>query len=312
LTVGVAFRVFILSLLTLTLVSCVTSSVPEKTLADEYYNLGNAWFDLKKYDQAARAYQAALGWNPSLKIAIINLARTKAEQGEPAEALTLLAPLVTSDPENLIVLQYQAWLTAKHLGLAAAADRYLALSLRLPGDAATQLNAGLCLDAADRTNEAFVVFSAWKALDGKTWVGLSAWARTLEKLSAAGVADAWFEAADSLPEGDARRFAPLTARARALEADRLFGDAVQTWNTALALPPASDQERGKALFQKGSLLLLEIEDYAMGSQSLIEAWKAGYQDAEAWKALRTNPRLRFSVKLEADLKLASVAQGATP
>ena len=306
---GVAFRVTILSILTLILASCVTSSAPEKKIADEYYNLGNAWFDLKKFDQAARAYQAALEWNPNLKIAVVNLARTKAEQGDPAGALLLLAPLVESDPDNLVVLQYQAWLTAQHLGPAAAADRYLSLSIRLPGDSAIQLNAGLCLDAAGRTVEALSAFQTWKALDGKSWVGLSSWARVLEKSKAPGVADAWFQAASSLPEGDSRRFAPLTARARALESDQLFGDALDAWKLALSLPSSPAQGRGEALFRQGALLLLEIEDYATGSQALIEAWKGGYQDAEAWKRLRTNPRLKFSVKLEADLKLASVAQG---
>ncbi len=78
--------------------------------------------------------------------------------------MALLAPLAEADPDNLVVAQYLAWLVAKQKGPAAAADLYSALALKLPGDAATQFNAGLCLDAANRTGEALVALKAWKAL----------------------------------------------------------------------------------------------------------------------------------------------------
>lgn len=306
-TVGTRGATVILILL-VSLVSCasVGSLPPGTVLADEYYNLGNDFFDLKKYDKAARAYQTALKWNPDLKIATVNLARTKAELGDIEAALALLAPVAAADPDNLVVAQYQAWLTAKQGGVAAAADLYAALALRLPGDASIQFNAGLSLRAAQRPQEALSAFQAWKALDGKTPAGLAALAELLEETGAPGAADAWYDAAAVHPENDAKRFAPLARRAKALEAAQLFGDAVQTWTTALALPASADQQRGEALFRKGALLLLHIEDYQQGSEAVIEAWKAGYQDAEAWKALRNDPGLKFGVRLEADLKLAEV------
>lgn len=297
----------VILILLVSLVSCasVGSSPPGAALADEYYNLGNDFFDLKKYDKAARAYQTALKWNPDLKIATVNLARTKAELGDIDAALALLTPVAAADPDNLVVAQYQAWLTAKQGGVAASADLYAALARRLPGDASVQFNAGLSLRAAQRPQEALAAFQAWKALDGKTPTGLAALAELLEE-TGAGSADAWYDVAAAHPENDAKRFTPLARRAEALEAARLFGDAVQTWTTALALPASADQQRGEALFRKGALLLLHIEDYQQGSEGVIEAWKAGYKDAEAWKTLRNDPNLKFGVRLEADLKLAGV------
>jgi len=275
-------------------------------LADEYYNLGNQWFDLKNFDKAAKAYQTALTWNSELKIAAVNLARTKAELGDAGGALAILAPVAASDPDNLVVAEYQAWLTAKQNGAAAAADLYAALAAKLPGDGTTQFNAGFCLKAAERNQEAMAALRIWKTLDGKSWAGLSLLAELSEQNHGPETAQAWLEAAESLPEDDAKRFAPLAQRAKALEKDGLFGDAVQTWDAALALPLMVDQPRGEALFRKGSLLLLGMEEYQTGSQALVEAWKAGYKDPEAWKDLLKKPSLKFRPRLEIDLKLAGV------
>jgi tetratricopeptide (TPR) repeat protein len=287
------------------LTSCTT--VPSKALADEYYNLGNAWFDLKKYDLAAAAYQKAATWNPDLKIAVLNWARARAESGDAAGALQLLTPLAASDPDNLIVAQYRAWLTAKDQGAAAAADQYTALAAKLPGDANTLFNAGLCLKAAKRNDEALAMLTAWQTIDGKNPAGMAALAELTAAADPAKAADAWLAAVQAMPEGDAKRFAPMMARAKALEAAKLYGDAVQVWTAALALPAADDQARGEAQFRLGSLYLLQIEDYQQGLTALLAAWKAGYTDKDAWKNLRGDPSLKFGVRLEADLKLAGVA-----
>ncbi len=284
------------------------TSVPSKALADEYYNLGNAWFDLKKYDLAAAAYQKAVNWNPDLKIATLNWARALAESGDAAGAVRLLSPLAASDPNNLVVAQYRAWLTAKDQGPAAAADQYKALADKLPGDANTLFNAGLCLKAAGRKNEALAILTTWQTLDGKNAAGMAALAELTAEADPAKAADVWLAAAQALPEGDAKRFAPLMARAEALETAQLYGDAAQVWTSALALPKADDQPRGEAEFRLGSLYLLQIEDYQQGLTALLAAWKDGYDKKDAWTALRSNPDLKFTVRLEADLKLAKVAQ----
>ena len=287
---------------------CTSAHPPRKELAAAYYDIGNAWFEMKKFDQADKAYQLALYWNPDLKIAVLNMARTKAEIGDATTALELLAPLAAAEPDNLIVAQYQAWLVAKQDGPAAAADLYADLSKKLPGDASVQFNAGYCLEAANRTSEASTALQLWKSLDGKGYTGLSTLAAVVDKSDRAKGAEAWLDAVNALPENDPKRFLPLAARAKDLEFLELYGDALEAWNSALGLPTAADQNRGEAQFRLGSLLLLHIEDYPKGSQALIEAWKAGYKDAKAWKSLRSNPDLKYSFRLEADLKLAGVAQ----
>jgi tetratricopeptide (TPR) repeat protein len=282
------------------------TSLPSKALADEYYNLGNSWFELKKYDLAAAAYQKAVNWNPELKIASLNWARALAESGDAAGALRLLAPLAATDPDNLVVAKYRAWLTAKDQGAAAAADQYAALAAKLPGDADTLFNAGLCLKAAGRKTEALAMLTTWQTLDGKNAAGMALLAELTAEADPAKAADVWLAAVQALPENDPKRFAPLTSRAKALEAAKLYGDAVQVWTAALALPPADDQPRGESEFRLGSLYLLQIEDYQQGLAALLAAWKAGYKNKDAWSALRGSPDLKFAIRLEADLKLAGV------
>jgi len=286
---------------------CVSSPAPGLALADEYFNLGNTWFDLKKYDQAAKAYQKALTWNPSLKVASVNLARTRAETGDPAGALALLGPLADADPDNLVLAQYRAWLTAKKDGAAGAADLYAALSAKVPGDAATQFNAGLSLKAAGRNEEAVRAWKAWKALDGKSSVGLTALAEVLTLSQSPEAAGAWLDVAASYPEGDVKRFAPLAARGKALATAESFAEAIQAWDAALALPAAPDQGRGEVKFLRGRVLLLKVQDLEAGSQGVVDAWKDGYKDAAAWKALRTDPELTFATQLEAALSAAGVS-----
>ena len=167
-------------------------------------------------------------------------------------------------------------------------------------------NAGLSLAAAEKTDRAVTALRAWKVLDGKSPVGLAALAGLLDKTGSHDAALAWLDAAQALPEADARRFAPLVSRAKALEATELYADAVVAYDAALALPPAADQARGEVQFLRGCILLLRIEDYDAGSQGLVDAWKAGYHDEDAWKRLKQSALLKSGVRLEADLKLAGV------
>jgi len=285
---------------------CASTPAPTLALADEYYNLGNAWSDLKKFDLAANAYQKALGYNPGLKAARVNLAKAKADAGDAAGALALVGPLAQADPDNLVLAQHRAWLTAKVQGPAAAADLYVALAARLPGDGPTQFNAGLCLQAAARYPEALACLQAWKGLDGKGWAGLSALAALLDRQGSPQAAGAWLDAASALPDNDPRRFAPLASRARDLEAAELWGEAVAAWKAALAVPTAEGQARGEAQFRLGSDLLLHVEDFDAGAAAVVAAWKAGYHDEAAWKGLRADPALKFGVNLEAELLRAGV------
>lgn len=298
------FSIICLALGLATLVGSCATPAPGGRLAEEYYNLGNGWYEQKKYDLAAEAYQKALQWNPELKVATLNLARTKAETGDIDTALGLLDSLSEAGTKNVVISQYRAWLRGKKDGPAAAADLYVALALELPGDSATLYNAGLCLWAAQRYAEAADHLSRWKVLDGKLPRGLFVLAEALEATGSETTPQAWLDVALAYPENDVKRFEPFVRQARNLEKAQRYGEAVEAWNAALELPKAP--ARAQALFDRGRVLLLFMEDFPEGSQGVLAAWKEGYRDGEAWKALRTDPRLKFAPQLEALLQGAQV------
>lgn len=74
----------------------VTSKHPTYGLA--WYNLGVAYEQLGKNDEAARAYRKALSTNKKLREAQENLAALAVKRGEPDEAIMLLQDLIERDP----------------------------------------------------------------------------------------------------------------------------------------------------------------------------------------------------------------------
>ncbi|MEI8096177.1 MAG: tetratricopeptide repeat protein [Spirochaetales bacterium] len=294
--------------LLLALGSCTTMGEATVLLGKEYYNLGNTYFELKRFDQAARAYQTALGYDGTLKIATLNLARTKAELGDTAAALDLLTPLAVADPKNLVVAQQMAWLLYKAGLHEKAAGKWLELADELPGDAPTQFNAGISLLAAERKSDALGPLDKWYALDGKNAAGVLLLADLVAETGDDEKAGKLYQAGLDLSEDrDATRKGLATGLARSLEAQKRYGDAVDAWKAALDLPSGEkDTLQGERWFRLARLQLIELEQYDEGLKSLLEAWKAKYDTPEVWKSLLAEPDLLYRSALETDLKVAGV------
>ena len=78
------------------LAGCVTSE-SGKQIALDYYNIGNAFFDLGQYDKAVQYYQNALRADPGMVKADYNLALTLVRMKRSAEAVTVLLKLLAAD-----------------------------------------------------------------------------------------------------------------------------------------------------------------------------------------------------------------------
>jgi tetratricopeptide (TPR) repeat protein len=97
----------ILFLITI-LLSC--QSHPEREeLAKDYYNLGNAYFELEDFAKAVVYYDRALQLDPSINQGVFNLARTNVETGQYKKSLKLLFQLQEKDPENIMILEMIAY-----------------------------------------------------------------------------------------------------------------------------------------------------------------------------------------------------------
>ena len=104
---GLIFRsgIFIL-LFTVVLIfwGCV-STIGREELAREYYNLGNAYFEIGKFQKAISYYRKAFGYDNTLKSSSYNLALAYIKTGELQKAIDILKNLLEEDPENLKVLE---------------------------------------------------------------------------------------------------------------------------------------------------------------------------------------------------------------
>ena len=85
---------FCLTCLAALLFSGCTSQVQQKDLATEFFNLGNAYFELQKYDKAIEYYMQAIELDDTLIKANYNLARVYIEKNDFNKAQEILRAII--------------------------------------------------------------------------------------------------------------------------------------------------------------------------------------------------------------------------
>jgi tetratricopeptide (TPR) repeat protein len=80
----------------------MTAAYPED--AELYFALGNAYYDQAVPDLARQNYEKAIGLNPKMDKARVNMAMLIAESGEPDSAKVILQGVLTRDPRDVKAL----------------------------------------------------------------------------------------------------------------------------------------------------------------------------------------------------------------
>ena len=88
--------------------SCVGYTSNRK-VGELYYDLGNAYLELDRHEDAVKAYSHALGLNKGFALARYNLARTYAIRKEYDKALETSYGLLNDDPDSLVFRELIAW-----------------------------------------------------------------------------------------------------------------------------------------------------------------------------------------------------------
>ena len=148
----------------LILASCASWS--NGALAKEYYNLGNAYYTLKKYPESARAFQIAMKLDPRLTVAHVNLVEALGEQGDWDGAWEFLQPLLKKDPKNTIYLKIQAYLLWERKDKDASAELWKSLAKELPADTDTQYNFAYVAHEEGWENDEWNALKAYADLGG--------------------------------------------------------------------------------------------------------------------------------------------------
>ena len=147
---GIALLVFAL----LGFTGCLTPRL-RRELAAEYYNLGNAFFELKKYDRALTMYEKSLRYHGAFPESSYNLARVHIFQERYREATAVLRELLAREPDNLILLQTLAYARAKSGDVEEAILHYNRVLGLSEGNIITLYNLSLLYDSRGEHRTAY-------------------------------------------------------------------------------------------------------------------------------------------------------------
>ncbi|MDR2471715.1 MAG: tetratricopeptide repeat protein, partial [Treponema sp.] len=131
-------------------VSCVSSAAK----AEEFYALGAAYFELKKYDEAAAWFEKAKFHRATRAASEYNLGRIAYEKGRYGEAVRYFEGLAAGDGENVTALRAAAYTYIKLDEPEKAEERYRRILALVPDSSDDGYNHALVLLALGRAAEA--------------------------------------------------------------------------------------------------------------------------------------------------------------
>lgn len=293
-------RLLLASALCLLLASCATTPPPSR-LASEWYEIGNGWYDLGKWDKAGAAYARAVALDPSLIGASFNMARALVESGDYDAALGAVGRILESDPKNVRALSLRAYILYKRGDAKGAVKAYDAVLLLDPYAPDAVYNAALLRDAAGDSAGAAADLERLLSVKTDDSGALALYARILAKLERKEEAIAAFERLRGLPKASADDLEKL---GMLYEDGRNYASAID----AYAAATAADPKRAAAWFALARLKLADAEDGKGGLDALGKALDSGFSDKAAAAALLASPALVERDAVIAALKAKGLAE----
>jgi tetratricopeptide (TPR) repeat protein len=289
-----AFIPALAAIATLVLAACA-SDTHSRDVAAEYYNVGNAYYELGQYEKSAQYYRNALRVDPTFAKASFNLALVSVRLKKTDEARGILETLLATDPQNVTVMAALAWALHEGGKDSEALERYQDILKIAPENQDARYNASLILWKLGRLQEALDGFKAILTLTPDDPDALYGGASLLLSLDDPQSASEYLG-----------RF--LEKKPDDVEAQLLLAgcyERLQKYARALsayeAIETASPKEP-RAWFGQARLLLTVVEDPEKGVSSLQKALDLGFQDAEAVKVLLGSAQLLARDQVEAALK----------
>jgi tetratricopeptide (TPR) repeat protein len=297
LTAAAVLGVFLL------LSGCATGA--RGSVASDYYNIGNAYEELGKYDKAIQYYQDALRADPGMVKADFNLAISLARMKRTDEAAAVLKRLLLNDPPNTQLIATLGWVYHLAGRDGDALEQYDAVLTLSPADQDSLYNSGIILWKVERKEEALERFR--KVLvnaPNDTDALYAAGSLLLSMDKPAGSADMLSRYLEKKPD-DAQAWYLVAAGAERM---RKYSRALEAYEKIIA----KDPKQSDAWFGEARLLLTVIEDPQRGLDSLSKALAGGFKDTIAVKALLDSSELRERGKVEGMLKERNLLPEAPP
>jgi tetratricopeptide (TPR) repeat protein len=251
-------------------------------MAEDYYALGTAYFDLGNYEEAEKWF-ARSKFNEKTEMAsIYNLGRVSFERGSYDKALDYFENILKKDPENFTALRAAAYTCVKTGDTRAALDYYRRASAMLPENAAERYNYALLLNALEMYEEAETVLLSENRDDFPDDKKLLLLARVQKSLGKPEAIDGYGSYLAKIDD-PAVRF----EFAETLEEQKLYAKALEEYNRLNEAPQdiTGNPEKSLVLFRIARVMLVSDPSDEKGFAALEEALKSGYTDQAEIDAL---------------------------
>lgn len=277
--------VLLLSLLVV--YSCRTAgTVPAEEAADAWYNLGNAYTELGRHDDAVKAFLKAQKLNPELMSAGFNLARVQILQKKYDDSINQLDNLLRVDPGNRLILETKAW--AFHLkGDDAAALEIYNQVLDVFSDSRNSLyNSALILVELKKNERALKRFTRLVEVYEDEISSVFEIAKLNAVMGNSSEALLWLEKYLALYPDD---YAALELAGDMYAAEKQFAEAVTEYRFILDSDSDVDLMTpdllGRVNLKAAEILLIFMEDLNGGLSALRESVDYGWKDQDVYDRL---------------------------
>lgn len=266
---------------------CRTGSAINE-LAEVYYNLGNAYSDLGRSEDARQAYQRAFILKSDFVKAAYNLGRMDIEAGRYDEGLDIFKDILKQDHENSLVKEAIAWGYYKKGDVDIALHWYKSILDKDRYNRNALYNISVLLVNEKNYKDAYPYLKQVESSgDGDAYIYTQLGEAESKLNLSSGIY--WFEQARK-KDPDSKEI--LNLLTSAYIADKDYTAALNTYDILL-----SKGEDLTILFKKAYLLLTAVEDYDAGLKVLEEALKKGFNDNIEIQKLRDYPDLLYSNRI---------------
>lgn len=286
---------YIIPVLVLLLTAC--QSVPDDLVA-EYYNIANAYFDVKDYEQAVFYYSKALEVNnfPHINKIRFNLAIAYIESGRVSEALKLVDVLLEEDPKNLQVLRTKAYGYYLLGDDEKAIDVYDQILDIFEYDTVALLNKARLLKDS-KPDAAIEILEELNALAPTSEIAILLGSLYKKEDRREDFLHIYEEAYSR----DSQNVDLLSGLAEYFEEEQLFYKSINYYDKLIEIK--NYENKKEALFRKAVIQLCELDEAKEGFDTLLKSFDSGFNDMSRIKELSEKPELAENVQLKEYLKL---------
>jgi tetratricopeptide (TPR) repeat protein len=260
------------AVLTALLAGCVSGKV-RRELAAEYFNLGNAFFELKNYDRAMALYPKALSYSDSLPENSYNLARVYIFQENYEDAFAVLVELLAADPENLILLQTLAYAQAKAGSTGDAIVTYRRVLSLSGGNTISLYNLSVLYEAEGDLEEAYRYLKTAYGISPDDTDVLGRLGRLEARYGSVDTAISYLRSYTEKKTDDADTAVFLCDL---YKNQGLYAEALALIETVLSRAASNPL----VLFEQAYLLLTKAEERVKGLDALTKSLEAGFADKD--------------------------------